>query len=225
MSVAVLVPTGGPGWETWRARAWGHVRDHLERLPYELVVEHADPGQPWRKGRVIEAARARTTAGLLVVHDSDLLVDLEALIESVRSVRAGEFSWATPYVDVNRLDRESTVALYEGRDQPRTLERGPHTGMRGGGVTVVTAGAFDDVGGIDPRFVGWGGEDEAFGIALGALHGKGARHAGVALHLYHPHQWVPARRPEHDGSRRLVERYRTQRRQAGGIRALIAEHR
>ena len=46
--------------------------------------------------------------------------------------------------------------------------------------------AYDQAGGFDPRFVGWGGEDTSLGAALTTLVGPPARLEASVWHLWHP---------------------------------------
>lgn len=53
------------------------------------------------------------------------------------------------------------------------------------GIVVVGRAAWDQLGGFDERFTGWGGEDVAFRLAaetFGLLH----RTTGTLVHLWHP---------------------------------------
>jgi hypothetical protein len=62
-----------------------------------------------------------------------------------------------------------------------------YVGPMGGGIVVLRRDDYEAVGGIDPRFRGWGGEDISFGWALSVLVGVGHRLDGDLWHLYHPH--------------------------------------
>src|SRR5690606_20504372 len=62
----------------------------------------------------------------------------------------------------------------------------PPTGLPFGGVNVVSRAMWEDVGGFDERFVGWGHEDRAFVHAVEVLHGPRARVPGHMLNLWHP---------------------------------------
>jgi hypothetical protein len=61
-------------------------------------------------------------------------------------------------------------------------------------VVVVSREGFERVGGMDPRFRGWGAEDVAFGLACGALLGLTKIILGESYALYH-------KRPRKDGKR------------------------
>lgn len=56
-----------------------------------------------------------------------------------------------------------------------------------GAINIVLRKYFEKVGGFDERFKGWGGEDDAFMIAMCTLCGSFSRPKGTKIwHLYHP---------------------------------------
>lgn len=225
MKVAVLVPLGSLN--TARRDAWSYVARHYgEHHPeYELVVGRCEE-RPWRKGVALAQARAHTDAEILVVADADVLCPPARLAEAVLAVRdsivGGTGAWVIPYREVRRLTERATRSLYDGRYTPDDLERATYTGTLGGGLLALPAALYDDVSGVDPRFAGWGGEDEALGLALRCLHGPPAQLAGELVHLWHPHAYRPARAPETIESRRLLDRYRAARRSPKAMRALLS---
>ncbi|MFK4998906.1 galactosyltransferase-related protein [Bacillus sp. N9] len=54
-----------------------------------------------------------------------------------------------------------------------------------GGINVVPRKHFETVGGFDERFVGWGGEDDAFAASLNTLCGYVKRLDATIYHLWH----------------------------------------
>jgi hypothetical protein len=53
------------------------------------------------------------------------------------------------------------------------------------GLLVMTREAFDNAGGYDERFVGWGWEDNAFQLTMDRKNGKHVRIDDFAVHLWH----------------------------------------
>jgi hypothetical protein len=73
------------------------------------------------------------------------------------------------------------------------------------GIFAVRREAFEDVGGEDERFVGWGMEDAALREALDVLHGtppEGPDYGAVLLSMWHPVQ-----HHDDDNAKRNVEIY------------------
>jgi hypothetical protein len=218
MQVAVLVPLRIT--DPHRAAAWAHVEAHYQQHhPDWDVIAAKIPGR-WSKGRAVQRARSATTAPILVIADSDSWTgpaDLTAAVDLART-----HGWVTPHRKVRRLTEASTSEVLAGATPiGRPLARTPYLGVRGGGITVVTAAAYDTIGGIDPRFAEWGGEDFAFGHALHALCGPGLRRHGTLWHLWHP----PAETRYPGDAKALLARYRAARRDAELMRALVEEHR
>lgn len=209
--VAVLMPAGGA--DPARARARTFVEDWYARELPRAELHAGDSGEPWSKGAAIADALARTTASTLVLADADsFLLDPEDLRRAVALVSAGELEYVFPHRKVYRLNEKETARLHENpRDRPRLgwLVRPVYEGPEGGGITIVSRTAYETVGGIDARFLGWGGEDLALGWALRTLVPGGHRADGRLVHLWHPHP-APTMRgtPE---SEELVARYREAR--------------
>lgn len=76
----------------------------------------------------------------------------------------------------------------------------------------------------DPRFRGWGGEDEALGLALRSLHGPEHRGSSDLLHLWHPPAPRPSRQEGNAENMALVMRYRQASKLRPQMAALVAEH-
>lgn len=197
--VAVVVPFT-PGACADRDRAWEYVRARLEHFhPWPIIVG-ATEGR-WSKGRAVENALALTGADVIVMHDADSFVSPDALEAAVAAVAPGV--WAMPHQLVHRLNEASTAKLYhEGLAGDLTVGRHArlryaYPGTPGGGIVALTRADYERCP-IDPRFEGWGGEDDAWGRALCTLiggeirnngpHGAIPPHRGTAdlWHLYHP---------------------------------------
>lgn len=220
MSVSVLVPYR-PGGCEWRARAWAYVRAHYGQLHggWELVVGSC--AGRWSKGAAVADALGRATGEVLVLADADSFCDPDVLAGAVAGVAGGRYAWAVPHRLVYRLSRRGTERLYGGQLQPGHVARKPYLGPAGGGIVVLPRAAYEAVGGIDERYLGWGGEDVSLGWALDALVGPYHRHGARLYHLWHPH---PA--PSHRGSppsEALAARYRAARTNPDLMSALVRE--
>ena len=166
---------------------------------------------------------------VVVLADADCLPDPVGLAWAVE--RAGVHGWAVPGSKVRRIAPEPTADLL-ARDPATTdapdfrapLESEPHDVLPGGGIVAVNGGLWDEVGGFDPRFKGWGGEDWALGCALTTLSNSMAQiRPGVIWHLFHPAQ--PGGRVASKETDALGWRYRKAKHRPDDMRALIAEWR
>lgn len=191
MTVSLVVAATNDGAE--RARNWHWLRARYELLfPDWEIVEHTAPIEPWSKGASIDAAAARARGDILVIADADVLVARPALASAVAAVRDGA-PWVQPHRVVYRLSERTTKRLLAGELAPipvllsrRHLERPAHRAAAGGGLVVLTADAFYAVGGIDPAFTGWGGDDISLARALNTLVGPCVQMNHPLWHLHHP---------------------------------------
>lgn len=165
-------------------------------------------------------AAARSPADILVIADADVWTN--GLPAAIRAVEEGE-PWAVPHDLVFRLSEASTEGLLCGGLPDLTdLDEQERTGTACGGVFVIRRDILLEVP-FDPRFVGWGQEDEALGSALGCLYGPRWRGSANLIPLFHP----PA--PRLDRKRGSVagwglrRRYAAARRDPARMRALLNE--
>jgi hypothetical protein len=203
-----------------RAIALGVVLHHLELWP--MVYVSRDEDGDWCKARAVRAALdAHPEAEVVVIHDADVLVQTAHLASAMRAVYDGAL-WAVPHRLVHRLDRLTTIEFIEAGMLPEhtRLVRPPYVGVAGGGITVVRRDAYDGCP-LDPRFVTWGSEDEAWGWALSTFYGPPWRGDADLVHLYHPHAAPGARRSIRMESEKLWRAYRAYRGEPRFMRELI----
>lgn len=212
MRTAIVIPARPA--DPWRAAALTYVEAWYARhLPDAELLVGGDVEGEWSKGAAVRSLVDRTEARVLVIADADSFVtDVADLNAALDMVRHGARHAVTPHRRVYRLSERETARL---EADPTLAPRLGHTvrpvynGPIGGGITVVDRWAFDAVGGIDPRFLGWGGEDVAFGWALETLCAPVEQMDAVLVHLWHPHPAPKLRgSPE---SEALVAKYQAAR--------------
>lgn len=221
MTVAVVVPFQPT--DEHRDRALAHISDHYatHHPTYELIRGDLPEWAPWSKGAAVNLAIESTDADVLVLADADSYVDPPVLADAVRLVEVGAARWVVPHRLVHRLSEDATAdVLAGGRARLTDLARRKYIGLAGGGIVVLTRTAYETVGGIDPRFLGWGGEDITFGWALSTLVGQHTRLTSPLVHLWHPHPAPNLRGSEE--SEALVAEYRAARGVPRLMRAVIA---
>lgn len=221
-AVSVLVPYRPDG--GCRDRAWEWVRRWWARQhPRWQIVEGACPDGPWVKALAVADALARADHDLLIVADADVVCG--GVRAAVNAVWDGA-PWAVPHGRVHRLSEEATAQVLAGADPVAALgglARKPYTGVEGGGLVVLTRDAYR-TSPLDPRFAGWGSEDESWALAMGCLLGKRWRGTEPLWHLWH--EPMP-RLNSHVGSaesRALHVRYQMASRNRASMRRLVAEH-
>ena len=182
------------------------------------------PGGPWCKAAAIApAAAAAADADVLIIADADVWTD--GLAAAVDAVTSGLTPWAIPHRLVHRLTPAATDRLLN--DRPVKLvehDERPYAGIAGGGIVVLTRAALAATP-MDPRFTGWGQEDQAWGVALHVLHGLPWRGDADLLHLWHPPQQRATRKIGSPEGQALHRRYLRARRDPAQMRALLQEAR
>lgn len=175
----------------------------------------------WCKARAVAVALQGVSADVLVVADGD--VWCSTVPDVVQAVRAGA-EWAVPHRGTRRLTRAATAAVLAGADPERITdyEEPPARAHPGGGIVVVRRDVYDETP-LDPRFIGWGHEDDAWGLALHTRHGRPAKGNGRLVHLWHPPQDRIDRRRGSEASLALFGRYRSALNNPARMRALLEE--
>ena len=205
-----------------RERAFHWVaRRYAETFPdWDYVIAFGPPG-PWRKGWAVNPSVSRLD-GIVIVADADVWCD--GLPQAIEAVEQGA-PWAVPHYTLMRLTKESTEKLIQGHPPGGLdLEERFQPGMQGGGIVVAPAMVLKAVP-MDCRFVGWGQEDTAWGIALHELAGPSWRGVHPLTHLWHPPQDRMSRKHGTEQSRALLTRYRKARRHLPTLRDLVEEGR
>jgi len=151
------------------------------------------------------------TGKILVFVDADVFMDKRAIMRAINAVNSGVFGWATPNSKVLRYTDAESETLCNGGGIVRS-EKEPYIGQLAGGLFVVSRECWEQTGGFDVRFNGWGGEDSAYSIVL-AQRGDGwkPRKNEILFHLWHPEQ--PTKKPGeylslNESNNQLTHRYK-----------------
>lgn len=214
--VAVVIPWRAGCAHRERAAEWVLSRYTWNHPDWLITIGVHDNG-PWCKAAAVADALDRTDADTLVIADADVWCD-----ELEHAVNRCE-TWAVPHRLVHRLDLAATRQLFDtGTSGPSRAER-PYTGHLGGGITIVRRDIYTDCP-LDPRFAGWGQEDDAWAHALRTIHGEPWRGGADLIHLWHPPQPRRTRSIGNKAGHALIRRYRAASRKPAQMRQLIAEH-
>lgn len=166
-----------------REKSWRYVHDRLSRLPARLIVANPDPFT--RAGARNHIAQHAT--GPIIFHDADMLLPVDAY-EHLADIAAKTGRMVIGFHQYRPLDQAQTALVIDAGADPFAIR--PHATTEGwsvGGVFALTADAWAEVGGMDPRFHGWGFEDFAFHHAASLVLGPSTRLDSAAVHLWHPH--------------------------------------
>jgi hypothetical protein len=223
VNVSVLFPWRDGCWHRQKALDWVTDRYEAEFPEWEHVIGESPAGPFSRSAAIMDAAR-RSTGDMLVVADTDVWCH-----PGLAVLAAIDTGWAVPHDKIHRLSPESTQQVLDGGDwrglplsTDNKQDAKPYRGNETGTLVVLRRDVLFDVS-PDPRFVGWGQEDHAWGIALRCLVGAPWRGTDDLVHLWHPPQPRKNRVVGSDAGMALLRRYRTARRDPARMRALISE--
>lgn len=231
MKVAVIVPWHDEN-DVHRYRAAGWVKERYEAVHpdwrWTWGIDQLAYQRPFSRTRAILDGVRKTDADVLVISDADVWSDGTA--EAVLALTRQGSGWTVPHHLVHRLSRESTEQVYAGADwrglelsQDNPQDSRPYVGHEAGTLLVVSRAAFG-MAPPDPRFEGWGSEDQAWADALHVMCGAPWRGAADLVHLWHPAQPRLDRVVGNRENAQLANRYRRARESRfGEMRELIAE--
>jgi hypothetical protein len=228
---AVLFPwaRGCPHRDAAARWVMGQWTRYHPRIPQMTTGDHSKfAAGPWSKGRHLAALLDRAPDGIIIVSDIDVWTPPDAIRDAVSAVQVGA-GWAIPHGDVYRLTRQATDALVADerglllqRLADRDMDQPPYPGHPGGGIVVLPTATAREIP-LDPRFWGWGQEDDSWALALTTLVGTPWRGRAPLIHLWHPPQ---DRRTRGQGSHigvALYRQYLAASHHPDAMRALIAK--
>ena len=208
--ISLLVPFHDDPSQPQRAKNWEWLRQYWEaKLPGAEIIIGRDyvsetyPSIPFSKALAVNNAAARSTGDIFVIVDADGYVPFHAVLtcaEHIQQARkAGHKLWYVPYRQFYRLTEKSTACVTSSApDTPLGFSCPPpddviqnssgsgHGHWYGALIQIMPREAFEEVGGWDPRFRGWGGEDHAAMRATDTLYWPHKTLPGQVLHLWHP---------------------------------------
>lgn len=224
--VSVLIPYQSDG-NGPRDTSFEWVLGFYARMMPEAEVcvgEIADSREPFSRSKAINRAYHQATKDIIVIADSDIVYDPNLLRESITYLNSEQ--WVIPFSRILRLSKETSHLLLQQESRwPLTVKTETAAEQATafvGGFNVLGREAYETVGGYDERFVGWGGEDEAFAYALDTLVGHHIRLEGEMVHFWHPFVG-PDGNPNYDSNYALYLRYLKARGNHKEMRLLIQE--
>lgn len=175
-----------------RAEIWRFVEGLLRRdFPEAEIVECSDGGvDPFHKTRALNEAARLATGDVFAICDADTWAPARYIRAAEAGIRADPGRWWRPWSRKFKLREAPTeqvlsTGVFADSYHHRDLEA-PINGFWAAPPLLLSPELFEDVGGFDERFRGWGSEDAAFGTALHVLHGPAEVIPGVSYHLAHP---------------------------------------
>lgn len=221
MDCVVLVPRRP---EPWRDKLWGYVRAAVvDGLDRPVIVEGRSLEGPFNRSRALnEAARVAGVWDVAVILDADTVPDFDRLLDAV-DLAAETGKLVCPQDVFRSLTREGTKAVLAGGcaiaeapkrwDYPRPKSS----------CIVLSRALWEQTGGFDERFEGWGFEDASFYHACEALAGV-ERLEGPVWHCWHPRSGEKDPASEaYRANEALGARYKAARHDPDAMREILSE--
>jgi predicted glycosyltransferase involved in capsule biosynthesis len=172
------------------------------------IGENSD--EPFSKCKAINAAARKATRSVYVLADCDVVYDPDLIVEALHLLQ--QAPWVIPFNRVLDISKEKTEELLHMEpDWPLPLveadcKEGYMIEWFAGKINIFSREAFQNVGGVDERFVGWGGEDDAFLMAMNTLCGPFTRLNRTIYHMWHPYVG-PNNNPHYNANVQLLYSY------------------
>jgi hypothetical protein len=159
--------------DEYRRRNYERVRAHLEELDWPIVggVSLVDPFSPSQARNNGAAMLPASTVDVLYFNDADSVVELDQIRAAV-ALAAAAPGLVFAFEHYVRTNEDGRPTMYV-----------PNSGSSG--AVAISRACFDEVGGYDERFVGWGYEDLAFAFEC-SKRWPVRRVPGQLVHLWHP---------------------------------------
>jgi hypothetical protein len=210
-----------------RDRIWHWCRDIWQQQGWPIYEGHDDGeglfNASLARNRAAAAADADGVWDVAIFADADTVPWDWRPVRQAVDLAARTDRFVRPFQTYFVLDEDATEAFMATGLRPRkgTRPLGQHVY---GGIHVVSRTLWDESGGYDERFVGWGGEDTSYQFACQTLRGY-RRLTGEVFHLYHPMQRRDPSKPEFIANRALEKRYVDASKNREKMLALLAEPR
>jgi hypothetical protein len=216
MKAVILVPfktDSGP-----RLRNWMHARSLWAELDLDIEEATTDPFE-----RAASRNLAAANAGdwdVALFADADILLGSpdQADAAIMRCYRTGAYTVA--YSHLRYLTEEGTESVVNGK-AANFADTDESVGLTWECCFAVRRDIWDETGGFDERFRGWGGQVSAFFYAAATFGGRERIH-GSAYHMAHP-LVDRALEPHFQANCELAERYKAAVDDPAAMREILKE--
>ena len=207
--ISILVPFQFNDKNNQRWKNWEWLRAYWEsHLPEaEIIIGNdyvsLETGVPFSKACAVNNAASRASGDVFVIVDADGFIPIESIIKSTEEIRKAERKnkklWYIPYRHFYRLSQCASQELLKSSpenpyvfpesmsDKQLQTTTGHQMGHWFGAlIHIVSRKAFEEVGGWDTRFRGWGSEDIAAIMAFDTLYWPHKTIDARVFHIWHP---------------------------------------
>jgi hypothetical protein len=146
---------------------------------------------PFERARALNLGSEEARTEYILWHDNDLVAAPGFHARAIAELEAMRLDFLIPFHTIRYLGEPDTRAWLAGGEPPppaRALRTWRSGSQVSGGMGLVRRCFVDRYGGLDERFRGWGGEDNAWWHKAAVLGRPGTSRepAQTLFHLYHP---------------------------------------
>ena len=201
--ISLLVPFRDNSPNQSRLKVWSWLLQFWKNeLPDAEIVMGDDDGKPFSKTCAVNDAFKKSTGDIIVILDADCYINPAVIIYCANEIRKArlknEALWFLPYRNLYRLTDEATQKLLDSnptnafqltntpdKNDIENSNNHSYGHWFGALIQIMPREAFQFVGGMDPSFRGWGGEDVSFVRVLNTLYGTNRTTKNAVYTLSH----------------------------------------
>jgi predicted glycosyltransferase involved in capsule biosynthesis len=192
----------------WRDAGCEYRRKHFEYLhdfysrEFDVVV--GDNEGDFNRSGARNAGVAQSNSEVAVIVDADNYIPIDQIKLAVKYARRRR-GLVKPSKFFGYLTEQATHQFYENDAIVKSDNMYMNAPVMdfSGGAYVIRKDIYQDIGGFDEGFVGYGAEDDAFHALCTRKLGSISYVGGMNYHLYHPAYRVTSR----ENYQRLVDKY------------------
>lgn len=181
----IIIPWRDAG-EPWRSKHFCFLLDYYSK-DFNIVIGDSD-GE-FNRSAARNNGVSNSTSEVSVIIDADNFIPIHQIKNAI-VLASNKKILVKPFSSFGYLTEESTNLFYECFDDLYTEFSAKHMEPPQedftGGAYVMRKSLWQDLGGMDEGFIGWGAEDDAFHLLCKEKNIKIKYIDGIDYHLYHP---------------------------------------
>lgn len=163
------------------------IKDHLPAWVSYFFLENSADDSSYNRSAAFNMATRQAKGAVLLLHDNDMLIP-ESYCKDILNLVDKGYDAINPKRFVFYLDEDDTKRVVSSQSNlnncmPEYIVQN----LEAGGSMAITRRGYHKIGGMDEKFVGWGGEDNEFWSRCSLLNRWIWGYAPV-IHLWHKSQ-------------------------------------